>query len=176
METIRKLRKLNHVRRCSSFPIIHETSVAEHSYHVALMCIFVAEEIKEGTGYEVDTSKLLKKALLHDVEEIITSDIPHPVKKYIRSGLRDFISSSTEFEECPNWLYNEIMNGHEDDSLESKIVKACDMAELVLYCLDEMKSGNTHVESMRDTALQVLRACNENIQSNYLKEIIEYEV
>ena len=70
-------RDLSYVPRWGILRSIRKQSVAEHSYYVALY----ADQLATLIQWEGDTAALLQYALLHDIDETITGDIPGPVKR-----------------------------------------------------------------------------------------------
>ena len=70
-------RDLSHVPRWGILRSIRKQSVAEHSYYVALY----AEQLATVIQWDGDIAALLQYALLHDIDETVTGDIPGPVKR-----------------------------------------------------------------------------------------------
>ena len=174
MNTLRKIRVLNHIQRCCLFPLIKPTSVAEHSFHVAIMCVFVCDELKR-EGKEIDELKVLKKALFHDCEETFTSDVPYTMKIHLKEKITATVNKIVggEFPGAPTW-FTEIVKEECDGSLEHWIVKLCDMMELNLYCLDEIEMGNKHVLPMLKRGMDVAWEINKNeVKSLYMADILD---
>lgn len=173
MELLQKVRILNHMKRCCMYPCIHKTSVAEHSYHVALLSLFVGEELI-AKGVNVNIEKVMSLALIHDLDEAVTSDLPYPVKNHVKKAIKEYIDDKFDNElnhMTPAWLKTRF-NGMNCKEFEYRIVKACDMAELLMYCIDEMELGNRKVRDMAETACRVLIDLNMEIQSNHLNNIV----
>lgn len=72
---IRKLRRLKFVPRWCVVPTINKQNVAEHSFHVAWLCVWVSARV----GLPVSAYSLIV-ALTHDAEEAVTGDMPTPSK------------------------------------------------------------------------------------------------
>src|SRR2546423_2254696 len=62
-------------------------SVAAHSYGVALSAMLLADECA-ARGVEVNTERVLRIALLHDLAETRTGDMPRTVAKYYGAEVR----------------------------------------------------------------------------------------
>ena len=157
MKTVLKLRRLNHVKRCALFPVLHPTSVAEHSFHTSLLVLFLIEELKK-EGRQIDELKALKLAVLHDTEEIIVSDVPYTVKLHLEDKFDVALSNmiSDDLPDAPEWLVK-AMTAKGDGSLEYKILKVADLWELALYCIDEMELGNRNVREMLVKSIEVCK-------------------
>lgn len=157
---IHTIRKLNHIKRCALFPLINPSSVAEHSFHVAVMAKVYSMELSSIPSVEVDASKAVNLALFHDVEEAVTSDIPWTVKNHLRTTT-DFDKSINEYvsnhlDSYPRELLD-LITEKCDGSVEWLVVKTCDMAELLLYCKEEYDTGNRHLGEMFKNGAEALK-------------------
>lgn len=65
--------------------VSHPESVAEHTFCVAFLAMILAESIEE----EVDRGRLLTIALLHDLGEAFTTDLPEPALRSCRRESKD---------------------------------------------------------------------------------------
>jgi len=72
---IRKLRRLKFVPRWCIIPTINKQNVAEHSFHVAWLYVWVCARL----GLPVSAHNLIV-ALVHDADEAVTGDLPTPTK------------------------------------------------------------------------------------------------
>lgn len=111
--------KINDILRASGVTRWHivrtvrPQSLAEHTFDV----VMIARAIAKGAGY--DDYEIIKAALLHDLDEIITGDIPTPTKNRAMGNGWDL-----------NKLYKDV-TGRELDPDESLIIKIADrMADL----------------------------------------------
>ena len=59
-------------------------SVAEHSYHVALLVLLLAPRVPE-----VDAARAVAMALLHDLAELRIGDLPRTVARYFPTGAKE---------------------------------------------------------------------------------------
>ncbi len=117
-------------------------SVAEHGYRVALITMFLADELKS-KGVEIDVEKALKIALLHDVGEARITDIPLPAQKYFDKvggeirALEDMLKVTGRGEE-----YLSLFREYEEElSLEGKLVKFADRFEMLIQAFEYERAG-----------------------------------
>lgn len=118
-------------------------------------------------------SQLLMACLTHDVGETYTGDVPYPVKVQ-HPQLKAYLDACEE--------HYRIMNGLNFACSEEdyQILKAADMLDLVLKCIDEMQLGNQTVEQMFNTGMRVLKkmqlpgSAHQRLQ-DILKEIGDAE-
>ena len=81
--------KMSALSRFSQTHLIKEESVLEHTGFVCMMAYYIGNKmIIEGKQLNIGT--LLCKAVSHDIDEIITGDIPRPTK-YYNEGIRESI-------------------------------------------------------------------------------------
>lgn len=123
-------------------------NVQEHSHMVAVLAHALAvirNEVFDGT---IDPGKVSVYALYHDATEIITGDMPTPIKYY-----NPEISASYKKVECVaaekllSLLPDELRPAYrpvlcdEDDEVR-RLVKAADKLSAYIKCLEELKAGN----------------------------------
>jgi 5'-deoxynucleotidase len=80
---------LSSMQRYSQTFLNKKESVLEHTGFVVLFCCLVAQELI-AIGRKVDLGLLLSKAALHDIDEIITGDIPRPTKYFDEETRKNF--------------------------------------------------------------------------------------
>lgn len=120
-------------------------SLAEHTFNVMML-------LKRTAALPPDRMCILYEAALHhDLPELFTGDIPAPVK---RSSM-ELAQSLSDLESDLHPLYR-----NNDDLTEYEAALLCwaDRAELVLWCLEELRMGNTFVIPMVSRALGWIRA------------------
>jgi len=110
-------------------------SVADHTLRCALMALLLGER----SGLEVDTSRLVKMLLIHDLGEIETGDItPHESiskeekRKMEKKAIEKLFGSLEEKEELLE-LWWEFETG---EDREAKIARDIDKLEMILQALD----------------------------------------
>lgn len=112
-----------HTRRA-----IRRQTVGEHSWGVAMVVLAICDP----------SANLLKAALLHDVPELATGDIPAPFK-WAYPAINDLLGQA-EDDISANWGVSVELT---DDELH--ILKWADMFELCLYARAEVAMGNRYM-------------------------------
>lgn len=100
------------------YPICHvnrDQSVAEHSYNVTLIAMELAYE----AGEPELVTEVMKYALVHDMEEVYTGDIPSSFKRELRA-------------KCPD-VAPLLDSGNKVDERVKQIVKLADCIEAIYY-------------------------------------------
>lgn len=109
---IHDLLRAGDVKRWTIVRTIVNQNVAEHTFNVAMI------SRKLATILDIDDGPVIKAALEHDLDEIMTGDMPSPVKRRMRNA--GF---------CPDALENRPDRGY----VVHMIVKAADYMECILF-------------------------------------------
>ncbi len=121
-------------------------SVADHSYGVAFIAMLLAD-LAQRQGLEPNVEKILRMALLHDLTEARTGDLPNTVKRYFDKGALhaadqraadEILSGLGAIGEEYLLLWQEY---EQRTSLEARIVKAADKLDLLLQAREYEKGG-----------------------------------
>ena len=124
---------------------------------------------------------LLRKALLHDVEEAFTSDIPWHVKHMsaefnntFTKGINEFLDKKYEYSKTMK-MYQSLSKASKK-GIEGELVNLADMVELAWYCFEEVKFGNQFFIYLLEKCLRIIDgyAISQilNKSSNLFRKII----
>jgi 5'-deoxynucleotidase len=125
-------------------------NVAEHSFQVALLTHALCTIGREVFGKDMDAGRAVILALFHDAEEVMTGDIPSPVKHHDPNMLRsvreiESLASEELLRMVPEQLaraYRPLISGAERDKDLMRWVKAADALDAYLKCAMEYAAGN----------------------------------
>lgn len=121
-------------------------SVAAHSYGAALIAMMLADRAKS-RGMTVDVERVLRMALLHDLTEVRTGDLPQTIKRYFsgaslkeadQEAAREIIGQLDDEGQPLYGLWHEY---EERKSLEARIVKAADKLDLLFQAREYERGG-----------------------------------
>lgn len=137
------------IRRWSLMRTVTEENIAEHSAEVAQIAHGLALIAKRVYGKEVDANKIAAIALYHESSEVLTGDLPTPIK-YYNPEIREAYGSieSIANEKLLSMLPEELREDYapivrqEVAPYEKRLIKAADKLSAYVKCLDELKSGN----------------------------------
>lgn len=152
-----ELRTLAHVPRWSIVATINKDQVASHSYYVTLYSYMVAKLIQ----WEGPKTYLMLAALLHDLEEVIVSDIVGPVKTEIIDQERASSYIETMLMEKFPGLVDELVDHEEKLKVKyfeeaQAIIKVADRLDALFFLLWERRMGNSIVEPLIRKAQSLL--------------------
>lgn len=124
-------------------------NIQEHSHQVAVLAHALALIANQRFGAQLDPGRMAVAALYHDATEIITGDMPTPVK-YYNSTLRDSYKQveAAAADRLLSMLPPELRPEFEPYLRESDpeihaYVKAADKLSAYLKCVEEVKAGNS---------------------------------
>lgn len=146
--------RMKHITRWGLMRNSLKESLSEHSFDVAVTAHALAVIGNEYFGKDIDAGQIAAAALFHDTAEIITGDMPTPVK-YGNPGIREALRAAEEtavnglVSMLPPELrpkYGVLFN-FEDASPEMyAYIKAADKISAYIKCVEELKSGNAEFE------------------------------
>jgi len=125
-------------------------TLSEHSFEVAVTAHALAMIKNEIFGGSLNADRAAVLALYHDAPEILTGDMPTPVKYYNAQTKRAYdeveqTSVNRLMEMLPEELkapYETILTKREEDAYLWQLVKAADRINALVKCIEEEKSGN----------------------------------
>ncbi len=140
-------------------------NIQEHSHQVAVLAhalALIRRDILDLTGPEPDRCAVA--ALYHDASEILTGDLPTPIKYYnpdIKVAYKQVerIAGERLLDMLPLQLrasYAPLVL--EEDEQVEPIVKAADKLSAYIKCVEEQKAGNTEFDSAAQTVLGAMKA------------------
>lgn len=148
-------------------------NISEHSMEVAMLAhgLAIIGNEKHGKNYNVEKAALI--GLYHDATEIITGDMPTPVKYHdddIKTAYKrvEAAAGKSLVEMLPDYMqrYYEplfLSENAASDELESKetsdlwrIVKAADKLSALIKCIEEEKAGNKEFSTAHLTIFTAL--------------------
>ena len=121
-------------------------SVADHCYRMSLLSMVLSDALVE-KGIPLDTERVMRLALLHEIAEARVGDIPFTAKHYVsseskemaeRQAGREMLAELGHFGQRYQDLWEEFETG---ETLEAKLVRAADKLEMMIQVLTYEKIG-----------------------------------
>lgn len=162
------LARMKYITRWSLMRSTRPESLSEHTCDTALLAHMLCLIARRYTGTPCRPKTVTVAALYHDAPEIITGDMPTPVK-YKNPGLRDAYkalereSATAMASLLPEELNEEILPYISGDLLtedERRLLKAADRLSALIKCMEESRSGNHEFDSalrQQQAALEQMR-------------------
>ena len=142
--------RMKYIDRWALMPNANKENIAEHSHSVAVIAHALAliGNREFGKNYNPERAALL--ALYHDTTEVITGDMPTPVKYYndeIKSVYKDIEKTAGDrlLKMLPDdYKQDYVPLFHKSDEYKQlwKLVKAADKISALVKCIEENRMGN----------------------------------
>lgn len=148
---------VNRMKMIDRWALMQNTSkenIAEHSHSVAVIAHALALIGNKYYGKNYDENRAAVLALYHDTTEVITGDMPTPVKYYndeIKSVYKDIenVAGKRLTAMLPDDFkadYEPFFTHNEEDKPLWKLVKAADKISALIKCIEENRMGNKEFE------------------------------
>lgn len=149
---------VNRMKLIDRWALMRNTSkenIAEHSHSVAVIAHALALIGNKKFGKNYDASRAALLALYHDTTEVITGDMPTPVKYYndeIKNVYKDIehIAGERLLNMLPEEFkedYCPFFEAEESDKELWALVKAADKISALIKCIEEHRMGNLEFET-----------------------------
>ena len=156
--------RMRNIRRWGLMRNSFEENLLEHSQMTAVLAPALALIRRDVFGRSADPEKAAAAALFHDMSEIITGDMPTPVK-YLNEDIRSSYKAVEDQAEdqllrlLPGEMrpaYADLLRGGEDEVRE--LVKAADKLAAYVKCIEELRAGNQEFRSAEEQIREALAA------------------
>lgn len=174
------LSRMKHITRWSLMRNVRTENLCEHSQDVAVIAHALALLTNRRFGGQVDPGRCALLALYHDAPEILTGDLPTPVKYYnpaLREAYRqvETVSGEKLLSMLPDDLrddYRPLLLPDEEWTEERRLVKAADKLAALIKCVEEAEQGNREFEQARRSTEQAVRAMRIPAADCFLQEFL----
>ena len=173
------LNRMKHIKRWSLMRSNIEENIMEHTEQVSVVAHALATIKNVYFNGNVDVLKVVLYSQYHETSEVITGDLPTPIKyfnKQINSAYKDIEKGACEklLESLPIELRNEYSKFvlPDEDSEEYKIMKCADKISAYIKCVEEVKWGNTEFVKAKQTIFDDLKANNREEVKYFIENIL----
>ena len=172
------LARMKYITRWSLMHSSRSESLSEHTCDTALLAHTLCLIAQKITGTPVRPETVAVAALYHDASEILTGDLPTPIKYYnpdIKDAYKQVerIAGNRLLDMLPQRLresYEHLVL--EDDPQVGGIVKAADKLSAYIKCVEEQKAGNTEFDSAAEQTLKALHGLEQPEVEWFIRECL----
>ena len=158
--------RMRYIARWALMRNTRTENVEEHSYEVAVLAHALAVVGQEIFHKDVNPDRVATAALFHDAPEIITGDLPTPIKYFnpaIKSAY-DQVEAVAQ-DKLLGMLPHELTEAYTpllrvEDPKVRCYIKAADKLAAWLKCLEERKAGNREFVQAEEETLHALKDMN----------------
>ncbi|WLS80159.1 5'-deoxynucleotidase [Erwinia pyri] len=144
------LSRLKLINRWPLMRNVRTENVSEHSLQVAMVAHALAVIKNQKFNGNLNAERIALMAMYHDASEVLTGDLPTPVKYYNAQIAHEYkkiekIAQQKLIEMLPEELrnaYRPLLDEQQHSEVEKAIVKQADALCAYLKCLEELSAGN----------------------------------
>lgn len=171
--------RMRYIARWALMRNTRTENVEEHSYEVAVLAHALAVVGQEIFHKDVNPDRVATAALFHDAPEIITGDLPTPIKYFnpaIKSAY-DQVEAVAQ-DKLLGMLPHELTEAYApllrvEDPKVRCYIKAADKLAAWLKCLEERKAGNREFVQAEEETLHALKDMNTDEVTWFLEHMGE---
>ncbi len=140
--------RMKFIKRWGLMRNTYQENIQEHSTQVAMIAHNLALVENKFYGGNYDPNYIMVLAAYHEVSEIITGDLPTPIKYYNPQIMKEYKKiESMAGKKILNMLPDELQKDYKDiidqpNDANHKIVKAADKIAAYIKCVEELTAGN----------------------------------
>lgn len=163
--------RMKYIKRWQLMRSTREENIMEHSQSVALLSHALVTIHNDVFGGKADVLKTVLYAMYHETSEVLTGDLPTPIKYYnnnIHGAYKELEKSACE--KMAAMLPDEMQKGiapfvlADESSQEYRLVKAADRLAAYIKCAEELRSGNTEF-------IKAKKSIEEDLHSRNMPEV-----
>lgn len=172
--------RMKYIERWALMRNANNENVSEHSLEVAMLSHGLAIIANERCGKRLDANQIALMGLYHDAGEIITGDMPTPVKYYnedIKEAYKrvENVASHTLLNKLPDYMkkyYEPLFFPDEHSAYEWKLVKAADKLSALIKCMEELRAGNQEFKTAEEMTRKTLEKMNMEEVAVFMEEFL----
>lgn len=155
------LSRMKNINRWGLMRNTRQENLSEHSLEVAFVAHCLAIIGNQRLGKDISPEKVAVAAMFHDTSEIITGDLPTPIKYYnpeIKKAYKEIeaVAENQLIEMLPADFKEDFSSIYNPDSEIKAIVKAADKISALIKCIEEINMGNMEFKDAEVSTRQAL--------------------
>lgn len=173
------LSRLKFIKRWALMRNTESETLSDHTSQVAFIAHALALIGNQRLGKSYDANRVCALALYHDVTEILTGDMPTPIKYKNETLKNAYKSVEKEAAQTMLGMLPEDMSGIYEQILipekneEMLLVKAADKISAIIKCVEEKRAGNLEFNSAEKANLKQLEKMNCEEAKIFIFEFLE---
>ena len=169
--------RMKYINRWALMRNLRPETLSEHTLETAFIAHCLAIIAKKRFGEEIDPDRVAVTALFHDTAEVITGDLPTPVKYYnedIKSAYKNIEAAAEDklLELIPEDLRDAFTPYYRPDEKTEIYVKAADKFSALIKCREELGLANKEFASAAKSAEKAIKSLKLPAAAVFLKEFL----
>ena len=172
--------RMKYIDRWALMRNTRSENLSEHSLETAMIAHALSIIRNKRFGGNVNPDRAATLALFHDCSEIITGDLPTPIKYHNEQMKSEYKKIESEANKrlislLPDDLkeeYSTIFNKTEEDLELWKLIKAADKLTALIKCIEERNMGNKEFISAEKSSLKALKEMGTPEVTVFIEEFL----
>ena len=171
------LSRMKNIHRWGLMRNTRQENLSEHSLEVALIAHCLAVIKNRRFGGNLNPEYIASAAMFHDTSEIITGDMPTPIKYYnadIKSTYKEIekIADDRLLSLLPEDLREDFVPLYNPDDQAKRIIKAADKISALIKCIEELNMGNKEFGAAKESTLKAIKEMNLPEADIFMEEFL----
>ena len=172
--------RMKYIKRWQLMRSVRDENIMEHSQQVAMFAHALAVVNNKIFGGNADAGKAVLYAVYHECSEVMTGDLPTPIK-YFNNSIQGAYKE-LEHRACkrllntlPDEMRDEIEQSviPDENCIEYKLMKAADRLAAYVKCLEELRSNNAEFVRAKKSIEEDLHSRNMPEAEYFFENFIE---
>jgi len=169
------LSRLKFIDRWSLMRCVQRENVQEHSHQVAVIAHALALIKNKYFDGQVDCHRICALALYHDATEVLTGDLPTPVKYFnreMRSAYQEIEAHAAKklislLPESLQEEYVKLISISDEEKQAKEIIKDADILCAYIKCLEERSAGNNEFSRAQKSIEEKIKFISQKPEVNF---------
>ncbi len=172
------LSRMKNIYRWGLMRNTKQENLSEHSLEVAFIAHALSIINNRKLGGDINPEKTALIAMFHDTSEIITGDMPTPIKYYnpeIKSVYKQIetVAEDKLISYLPDYMKEDISAVYKDIPANiQKLIKAADKISAYIKCVEELKMGNREFAVAAESTKKAIEEMNCPEAEVFMEEFI----
>ena len=172
------LSRMKYIGRWGLMRLTTPENIAEHSLQVAWVAHALAVIENKLFGGNYDACKIGMMGAYHETSEVITGDLPTPIKYFspeMKTAYKkvEKVAEKRILETLPVEIADEFVFLVQPNGDEKKLVKYADRLTAYIKCIEEIKCNNAEFASAKETIEKELRGYKSKSVDYFMDTFIE---
>lgn len=173
--------RMKYINRWGLMNNTKNENISEHSQQVAIIAHCLVLVHNKRFGGSLDADRVVVLAIFHDATEIITGDMPTPIKYYNPDIIEAYkriedIAADRLVSLLPDDFkadFEKIIKINDETDAElKKYVKAADKFSALIKCIDEIRMGNDEFAKAKESIETIIHDMNMPEAEVFEKEFL----
>ncbi len=173
--------RMKYINRWALMRNSYPENISEHSLEVGMIAHVLALISNKKYGNHLNAERAALIGMYHDCTEIITGDMPTPIKYYNKDTVEAYKyvekqAAKDLLNMLPDYLqdeYKSILFEQEEEEYLWRLVKAADRLSAYVKCIEEEKAGNREFSSAKSAVYAKLTEMDIPEVRDFIRDFVE---